>query len=228
MKKYIIIFLLLVIVGAIIIGGCKEQDQDSNIPNTPIQLTAYSELSSDGNEYEVYVDSSKKEKVNFSKCLDYTKVLLKNYIVTNFETEEPKDVNWVVRDEKYAIVYYLVDEQWYVFKLQDDFKKILKEGERPYCGVIIKSKKEVKDNIDYLEKNSIKDRTFVRYLHKWSKISIQKVLLCESEDEHEYKNIYFKSEGKWYFCRNAISLKTIKENKMLDDSIIEKIEKSIK
>ena len=120
-----------------------------------------------------------------------------------------------------------------IFKIDgDNFKSIKKDGERPYSGVHIKTSRAKEAqyiDIDILEKNSIKDNDFMEYLHKWSKINIKKIYICpgETEDEYQYQNVYYKCDGKWYFCTKGLSLKTIKENEMLDSSVIEKIEESI-
>lgn len=231
MKKYVVLLVLflIVIINGMIIIGCGNKEENSNISTTePVQVTAYSELS--GDEYVVYTNQSKDTKINFSKCSEYTRVLLKNYITNNFSVNTPEDVEWAIK-ENYAIVYYLLDEQWYVFKIDgDNFKSIKKDGERPYCGVYIKASR-AKDalyvDIDTLEKESITDKDFMDYLHKWTKINIKKIYICPGEPEDEYQNIYYKCDGKWYFCARGLSLKTIKENEMLDSSIIEKIEESI-
>lgn len=217
MKKIIIILLIAVtLLGVVLMRSCNTaEEQDSNLSSTEAVQVVYTD---------------KKEKINFSRCSEYAKRLLENYIINNnFSEKKPEDIEWALR-ENHAVVYYLVDEQWWAFKLDgDDFKTIKYNSDKIYSGVYINRDKsqEAKD-IDEkkLEKNAITDKDFMKYLHKWSKINIKKVYIVKG-DENESLNIYYKCDGKWYFCKKAISLKTIKDNEMLDSSIIEKIEESI-
>ena len=231
MKKVIILLVVVLILGVILMRSCNTaEEQDSNLSSTEaVQVVAYSEQTSDG--YVVYTNSDKKEKINFSRCSEYAKRLLENYIINNnFSEKKPEDIEWVLR-ENHAVVYYLVDEQWWVFKLEgDNFKTIKHDSDRMYCGIYISQSKsqEAKYIDEYiLEKNAITDKDFMKYLHKWSKINIKKVYIVKDDYENESLNIYYKCDGRWYFCKKAISLKTIKDNEMLDSSIIEKIEESI-
>lgn len=230
MKKIIIILLIAVtLLGVVLMRSCNTaEEQDSNLSSTEaVQVVAYSEKTTDG--YVVYTNSDKKEKINFSRCSKYAKQLLKNYIINNnFSEKKPEDIEWALR-ENHAVVYYLVDEQWWAFKLDgDNFKTIKYNSDKIYSGVYINRDKsqEEKDIDEKIKKNAITDKDFMKYLHKWSKINIKKVYIVKG-DENESLNIYYKCDGKWYFCKKALSLKTIKDNEMLDSSIIEKIEESI-
>ena len=229
MKKIIVILLIAVtLLSVVLMRSCNTaEEQDSNLSSTEaVQVVAYSEQTSDG--YVVYTDSD-KEKINFSRCSKYAKRLLENYIINNnFSEKKPEDIEWALR-ETHAVVYYLVDEQWWAFKLDgDNFKTIKYNSDKIYSSVYINRDKsqEEKDIDEKIEKNAITDKDFMKYLHKWSKINIKKVYIVKG-DENESLNIYYKCDGKWYFCKKALSLKTIKDNEMLDSSIIEKIEESI-